>query len=315
MHEGFLRGLFDADGSVQGTQKKGISIRLTSISIPLLQSCQRMLARLGIISTIYENRAPAGNKILPDGRGGEAEYYCQATHELVVAKDNIIRYSQRIGFKDSKKNGLMLELISMYTRSPYRERFITEISSITEIGEEDVYDVTVDDVHAFDANGLISHNCAEITLADGEACNLCEIYLNNIDSQDELIECAKLLYKTQKCIWTLPFYYDKTKAIVKKNMRIGLGVTGVCQAIEKLDWLDKCYKELRKFDSEWSAKKEWPRSIKLTTVKPSGTLSLLAGSSPGGHPFHSEFAIRRVRMSSTDKLVPYCKILDTGLNM
>jgi hypothetical protein len=149
--------------------------------------------------------------------------------------------------------------------------------------------------------------CAEITLGDGEACNLCELYLNNITSQEELNMCAKLLYKTQKCIWTLPFHYEKTKSIVKKNMRIGLGVTGVCQSLDKLDWLDKCYKELRKFDKAWSAERGWPESIKLTTVKPSGTLSLLGGSTPGGHPAYSQFYTRRVRMGSGDKLATICR--------
>jgi hypothetical protein len=149
--------------------------------------------------------------------------------------------------------------------------------------------------------------CAEITLGDGEACNLCELYLNNITSQEELNECARLLYKTQKAVWTLPFHYEKTKSIVKKNMRIGLGVTGVCQSMDKLDWLDKCYKELRKFDKEWSKVRGWPESIKLTTVKPSGTLSLLAGATPGGHPAYSKWFIRRVRMSSEDKLVKLCR--------
>ena len=149
--------------------------------------------------------------------------------------------------------------------------------------------------------------CAEITLGDGEACNLCELYLNNISSPEELSECARLLYKTQKCIWTLPFHYDKTKSIVKKNMRIGLGVTGICQSFNKLDWLDKCYKELRKFDKEWSKIRGWPESIKLTTVKPSGTLSLLGGSTPGGHPAYAKYVIRRVRMAAEDVLVTFCK--------
>lgn len=151
--------------------------------------------------------------------------------------------------------------------------------------------------------------CAEISLGDGEACNLCELYLNNITSQEELNDCAKLLYKTQKAIWTLPFHYEKTKSIVKKNMRIGLGVTGICQSINKLDWLDKGYKELRKFDKEWSKVRGWPESIKLTTVKPSGTLSLLGGSTPGVHPAFSKYYIRRVQMSSTDKLIPICRSL------
>jgi hypothetical protein len=151
--------------------------------------------------------------------------------------------------------------------------------------------------------------CAEITLGDGEACNLCELYLNNIDSQEELNECARLLYKVQKAIWTLPFHHKKTQNIVKKNMRIGVGVTGVCQSFDKLEWLDKCYKELRKFDKEWSKQRGWPESIKLTTVKPSGTLSLLGGSTPGGHPAYSQYYIRRVRMASSDKLAQICRNL------
>ena len=51
-------------------------------------------------------------------------------------------------------------------------------------------------------------------------------------------------------------------------MRLGLGVGGICQSMDKIDWLDNCYEELRKFDKQWSKQKGWPESIKLTTVKP-----------------------------------------------
>lgn len=149
--------------------------------------------------------------------------------------------------------------------------------------------------------------CMEITLADGEACNLCELFLNNIDTYDQLIDCAKLLYKTQKAIWTLPALYEKTAKIVGKNMRIGLGVGGVCQALDKIDWLDQVYTELREFDKEWSSQKGYPTSIKLSTIKPSGTISLLAGATPGVHPAYAPFYIRRVRMQSSDSLVEFCR--------
>lgn len=119
-------------------------------------------------------------------------------------------------------------------------------------------------------NAIGLNPCGEITLAPYECCNLSELYLNNITSKDELIDCALLLYKTQKAISALPFIHDETNKIVKKNMRIGLGVTGICQSVTKLDWLDDCYRALRKFDKEWSKLKGYPQSIKLTTVKPSG---------------------------------------------
>lgn len=151
--------------------------------------------------------------------------------------------------------------------------------------------------------------CMEISLADKECCNLSEIYLNNITSKEELMDCAKLLYKTQKAICALNFIHDDTTKIVHKNMRIGVGVTGICQSFHKLEWLDACYKELRKFDKSWSKEKDWNESIKLTTIKPSGTLSLLAGATPGIHPAYSRYYIRRVRMGSDDKLVNICKEL------
>lgn len=159
-------------------------------------------------------------------------------------------------------------------------------------------------------NVLGTNPCAEISLASYECCNLSELYLNNIASQEELIECATLLYKTQKAIAAMPFIHDETNKVVHKNMRLGLGVTGICQCGEdKINWLDKGYEALRKKDKEWSKHKGYPESIKLTTIKPSGTLSLLAGSTPGVHPAYSKHYTRRVRMSSSDDLVNVCREL------
>jgi ribonucleotide reductase alpha subunit len=165
-----------------------------------------------------------------------------------------------------------------------------------------------------DEDNVVGTNpCGEISLASYECCNLSELYLNNITSKEELNLCAKLLYKTQKAIAALPFIHEETNRIVHKNMRLGLGVTGICQSLDKVEWLDACYKELRKFDKEWSKERGWNRSIKLTTIKPSGTLSLLGGSTPGVHPAYSKYYIRRVRMASNDVLVSYCR--DLGYNI
>ena len=158
-------------------------------------------------------------------------------------------------------------------------------------------------------NCEMTNPCAEISLSNYECCNLCELYLNNITSKEELNDCAKLLYKTQKAIAALPFIHEETNKIVHKNMRLGMGVTGICQSLDKVEWLDECYVALRKFDKQWSKERGWPESIKLTTIKPSGTLSLLGGATPGVHPAYSQYYLRTVRMSSTDKLVQICKDL------
>lgn len=164
------------------------------------------------------------------------------------------------------------------------------------------------DIYPEDRDNCSGTNpCGEVSLSSYECCNLSELYLNNITSPEQLIDCAKLLYKTQKAIAAMPFLHEETNAIVHKNMRLGLGVTGVCQSLDKVDWLDQCYEALRALDVEWSKQRGWPQSIKLTTIKPSGTLSLLGGATPGVHPAYSQFYIRRVRMSSADKLAAQCR--------
>lgn len=181
------------------------------------------------------------------------------------------------------------------------------ISFIVDDGFHDVYCFTDKKRGLGWFNGIVTAQCGEISLSNYECCNLSEMYLNNLSSKEEMIEASRLMFKTQKAICLMPFIHDETNKIVHKNLRIGMGITGVCQSLDKLDWLDEVYQSLRKFDKELS--KEWGcnESIKITTVKPSGTLSLLGGSTPGVHPAFSEKYIRRVRMSSNDKLVEFCQ--------
>ena len=150
--------------------------------------------------------------------------------------------------------------------------------------------------------------CAEQSLAPFETCCLAEIHLPNIESQEELIEVAIYLYRINKHSLALPCHAKETEDIVHKNMRMGIGITGYCMATEEQQsWLEETYKELRDFDVNYSKEKGFPPSIKLTTVKPSGTLSLLSGVTPGAHPGYSHYHIRRIRMASDSALVQVCK--------
>ena len=101
---GLLRGLFDADGSVQGTQDKGVSVRLTQADEALLQAAQRMLLRLGIASTIYRERRPARSAAdCPTDRAAIASTRPRPLHELVISGDNLAVFADRIGFADDAK--------------------------------------------------------------------------------------------------------------------------------------------------------------------------------------------------------------------
>jgi len=157
-------------------------------------------------------------------------------------------------------------------------------------------------------NSIVGVNpCAEIPLANRESCNLSEIFLPMIDSKEELIDVVKLLYKVQKATSALPYLDPASDKITSANMRLGLGITGVTQAMDKVEWLDDAYVALREFDAEWSATRGWPESVRLTTIKPSGTLSLLPGVTPGVHPGFSQYFVKRMRMAASDVLVDYCR--------
>ena len=182
--------------------------------------------------------------------------------------------------------------------------------------KEDVYDLTVDVTHNFaiitsgcdskyvTSSGVFVHNCAEQSLEDKETCCLAEIYLPNVSSKEELKDVAKTLYRIAKHSLALDCHHADTATVVHRNMRMGIGVTGYLQATEEQrGWLSDTYEFLREFDVEYSAKHGWPKSIKLTTTKPSGTLSLLAGVTSGVHPAIFQYFIRRIRMASDSPLI------------
>ena len=173
----------------------------------------------------------------------------------------------------------------------------------------DVYDCTIPTINSFVANGMISHNCCEISLSNYETCCLSEIYLCNIENYEELKELAIILYRICKHSLIIKCHEPETEEIVHKNTRMGIGITGYMQSSEEQkSWLDPLYEYLREYDIEYSKKINVKPSIKLTTVKPSGTLSLLAGVTSGAHPAIYQYFIRRIRIASNNhNLINLCK--------
>ncbi len=239
---GLLRGLFDTDGSVQGTQNKGVSVRLTQSDLGLLQAVQRMLLRLGIASTIFQNRRPAGLRLLPDGRGAAAPYQCAAQHELVISGGNLTEFNARIGFADAGKAARLQTLLSGYRRTLNRERFDVTVAAIEPDGEADVYDVQVPGINAFDANGLIVHNCGEQPLPPYGVCLLGSVNLARLVERPfedgaqldqaqltQLVRSAVRMLDNVIDVSNYPLPEHREEARTKR--RIGLGVTGLADAL------------------------------------------------------------------------------------
>ena len=160
-----------------------------------------------------------------------------------------------------------------------------------------------------DASVMGVNPCAEITLGDKEPCNLSEVFLPNITSIEEFKGVAGILFKACKTISAAPFSDPDTHAIVQKNHRIGVGLTGCMQAEHWLskEHLNSVYEHLGNVDRELSKKLGISESIKRTTIKPSGTLSLLPGVTPGMHGALGRYMLRTVRFSADHPLVGICR--------
>lgn len=151
--------------------------------------------------------------------------------------------------------------------------------------------------------------CGEIGLESGEFCNLVEVYPASHDSVADFLITLKYAYLYTKSVSLLPTHNLFTNAIIGRNRRVGVSVSGVMQAIRKFgarqffNMLDEGYEHLRKLDKEYSKWLCVPESIKITTVKPSGTVSLLTGATPGVHAPHAEHYVRNVRFDPNSPLL------------
>lgn len=152
--------------------------------------------------------------------------------------------------------------------------------------------------------------CAEQSLESGECCTLVETYLNRHDNEADFHRTLKFAYLYAKAVTLLPTHWPRTNAIMQRNRRIGTSASGMANFADKHGlpelrrWLDHGYATVAHYDrsySEWLCVRE---SIKTTTVKPSGTVSILAGESPGVHwTPGGAFFDRAMRFAKDDPLV------------
>ena len=161
--------------------------------------------------------------------------------------------------------------------------------------------------------------CVEQQLEDAELCCLVETYPAQHDSYEDYLRTLKIAYLYGKTITLVQTHWPETNQRMLKNRRIGLSQSGVIQAFEKhgrremYNWCDNAYDEVQAWDKLYS---DWlciPRSIRTTSIKPSGTVSLLNGSTPGIHFAESEYYIRRIRFAASSDLVVHLR--DAGYNI
>ena len=153
--------------------------------------------------------------------------------------------------------------------------------------------------------------CAEQSLESFECCTLVETYMNRHDSLEDFKRTLKFAYLYAKTVTLLPTHWEETNAIMQRNRRIGTSISGIANFADRVglptlrEWMDAGYATIQQYDksySEWLGIRE---SIKTTTVKPSGTVSILAGESPGVHwTPGGQYFLRTIRFGNDDPMLP-----------
>ena len=152
--------------------------------------------------------------------------------------------------------------------------------------------------------------CLEQTLESYELCCLVETFPNNHDSVEDYLETLKYAYLYAKTVTLGQTHWPETNRVMLRNRRIGCSMSGIAQFVadkglgQLQAWMDKGYAHIQTLDENYSDWMAIPRSIKTTSIKPSGTVSLLAGATPGIHFPESRYYIRRMRLGIGSNLVP-----------
>jgi len=152
--------------------------------------------------------------------------------------------------------------------------------------------------------------CAEQPLESYELCTLVEVHLNRHESKEDFLKTLKFAYLYGKTVTLMPTHWQQTNGIMQRNRRIGTSLTGIASFADNTglpalrEWMDEGYQKIRHYDhkySEWLCVRE---SVRVTTVKPSGSVSLLSGATPGVHwgP-GGEFYLRAIRFGNTDPML------------
>ena len=242
---GFLEGLFSSDGTIGLGSKSRNYVRLNSSSMKLLKQVQVLLLNMGVKSTIYD-RSTVSKVFRYVNKNNEVIKYKTSgiNYELNISKENVVQFINKVLFVQTKNKEKVAVLNEFEF---YKETFTDKIKLKEFVGKREVWDITEPVTHSFIANGIIVHNCGEVPLEDGGACNLSSInlsrFVENGYMPDATIKWDEMKAVTKDCIrfldniitWnTCLNPLEKQRKAATITRRIGLGVIGIADMLNQL---------------------------------------------------------------------------------
>lgn len=288
----WLAGLLDADGTVL-QNPNSVCIQLSSVEKDFLLKVRKMLTTLGVQAKVQGAREE-GSYPLPDGHGGLKEYHCQKSWRLLINASDTWKLVRA---------GLPCRRLQVPALEPQRDarRFVS-IETIEPAGmEATVYCFNEPINHSGTFEGIITAQCVEQSLEDRELCCLVETFPARHATYEEYRRTLKFAYLYAKTVVLLPTHSQVTNEVMGRNRRIGTSQSGIIQSMAKigrrehLRWSDLGYQYIQQLDELYSEWLSVRRSIKTTSVKPSGTVSKLCGATSGIHYPPARWYIQRIR--------------------
>ena len=289
----FFKGMYSANGSI--IKNNRVSFKTTCNKLAL--QIQERLSYFGINSYITTNKEK-------EVQFSNGNYICKESYDVNISKyKDVLIFAEKIGFVHKYKQESLRELILI--KAP-------KIRSIKFDSANEVFDFNLQgDNHWGVVEGVISHNCHEVSLRPYSFCNLTEINGSNIENEEDFYNRCKSasFISTLQASYT-DFVYLRSiwKEHTDKDALIGVGITGIASNTIDNSWIKKGAKVVKDTNQEISSLIGINKAARSTVIKPSGTTSCVLGTSSGIHAWYNDYYIRRLRIGKNESLFTYLSI-------
>jgi len=288
----FLTGLYSANGCVI----KGHRVSFKTTCFKLSVQLGTWLENIGIQNYTTTNKSK-------EVEFSNGTYRCKESYDVnIVRLTSIIKFAEKISFVHGYKRKALEELI--LKKAPL------VMSVHYESSQKKVYDFNIEDKgHWGVVEGVVAHNCGEISLKNKQFCNLTTINLSTIENQNQLEKAcydAGVLGSLQAGYTDFHYLTDEWAENCENESLLGISLTGIADgnSYKKFNWKKavKVAKEANNYISQQIGTKQASR---ITCIKPEGTAALVLGTSSGIHARHALYYIKRVEYLKSEAVAQY----------
>jgi len=306
--KGLIDGMYSSDGGVENP-KHGRAVNYYTVHSKLAEDLSELLGFYGIKSSIREYT----RDLVAFGR----EYKEHTTYVVSVTdRESILHFAKLFNLTSKEKQKNLEDIVSKLVSSRYKAHVDSDKIAIIDIKlsdvVEDVWDISVyDSTHTFQISHCITGNCCEIALRPYQFCNLCEVNVSDIESQEDLearVKAATLIGTLQASYSDFHYLRDIWKKTTEKDALLGIGMTGIGSGVILNYDLEKAAKVANQENARVAEILGINKAARVTTVKPSGTSSLVLGTSSGIHAWHNDYYIRTIRVGKNEAIYNYIAI-------